>query len=121
MNIISVHLSDLLQLDRLSAARTRPTWTPTCVTATIGSNASREERPMQDTLARELADIATAAKDYAAHHQRIERIAYPPGVRLAVNFTADFDAMLLRRLMNEPPMQLAKGEFGGRVGIWRLI
>jgi peptidoglycan-N-acetylglucosamine deacetylase len=38
-----------------------------------------------------------------------------------VNFTADFDAMLLRRLLNEPPMQLAMGEFGGRVGIWRLI
>jgi peptidoglycan-N-acetylglucosamine deacetylase len=38
-----------------------------------------------------------------------------------VNFTADFDAMLLRRVLNEPPMQLAKGEFGGRVGIWRLI
>jgi hypothetical protein len=36
-------------------------------------------------------------------------------VRIAVNFTADFDAMLLRRLFNEPPMQLAKGEFGGRV------
>jgi len=76
---------------------------------------------MQDTLAQELADIAAAAKDYAAHHERIERIAYPPGIRLAVNFTADFDAMLLRRLLNEPPMQLAKGEFGGRVGIWRLI
>src|SRR3954451_12075087 len=30
-------------------------------------------------------------------------------------------AMLLRRLLNEPPMQLAKGEFGGRVGIWRLV
>jgi peptidoglycan/xylan/chitin deacetylase (PgdA/CDA1 family) len=29
--------------------------------------------------------------------------------------------MLLRRLLNEPPMQPAKGEFGGRVGIWRLI
>ena len=28
---------------------------------------------------------------------------------------------LLRPLLNEPPMQLAKGEFGGRVGIWRLI
>ena len=38
-----------------------------------------------------------------------------------MNFTADFDAMLLRRVLNEPPMQLAKGEFGGRVGIWRLI
>jgi peptidoglycan/xylan/chitin deacetylase (PgdA/CDA1 family) len=42
-------------------------------------------------------------------------------MRVAVNLTVDFDAMLLRRLNNEPPMQLAKGEFGGRVGIWRLI
>jgi hypothetical protein len=36
-------------------------------------------------------------------------------MRIAVNFTAEFDAMLLRRLHNEPPMQLAKGEFGDRV------
>lgn len=28
--------------------------------------------------------------------------------------------MPLRRLLNEPPTQLAKGEFGGRVGTWRL-
>ena len=48
-------------------------------------------------------------------------MTWPQGVRLAVNFTADFDTMLLRRLLNEPPQQLAKGEFGGRVGIWRLI
>jgi peptidoglycan/xylan/chitin deacetylase (PgdA/CDA1 family) len=40
---------------------------------------------------------------------------------MAVNFTCDFDAMLLRRVLNEPPMQLAQGEFGGRVGIWRLL
>ena len=38
-----------------------------------------------------------------------------------MNLTVDFDAMLLRRVHNEPPMQLAKGEFGGRVGIWRLL
>ena len=53
--------------------------------------------------------------------QRIDNLAWPKGARIAVNFTADFDAMLLRRLHNEPPMQLAKGEFGGRVGVWRLI
>lgn len=76
---------------------------------------------MDPALAQELADIATAATGYAAHHHRLERLYYPAGVRVAVNFTADFDAMLLRRLMKEPPMQLAKGEFGGRVGIWRLI
>jgi peptidoglycan-N-acetylglucosamine deacetylase len=76
---------------------------------------------MDSALTQEIADVTAAAADYAAHHQRIEQLSYPPGIRLAVNFTADFDAMLLRRLMNEPPMQLAKGEFGGRVGIWRLI
>lgn len=51
----------------------------------------------------------------------ISDLAWPEGVRIAVNFTADFDAMILRRLLNEPPMQLAKGEFGGRVGVWRLL
>lgn len=29
--------------------------------------------------------------------------------------------MLLWRVLQEAPMHLAKGEFGGRVGIWRLI
>jgi peptidoglycan/xylan/chitin deacetylase (PgdA/CDA1 family) len=54
-------------------------------------------------------------------HEVLASLGWPGGARIAVNFTADFDAMLLRRLLNEPPMQLAKGEFGGRVGIWRLI
>jgi peptidoglycan/xylan/chitin deacetylase (PgdA/CDA1 family) len=76
---------------------------------------------MDSALAQEIAEVSAAATDFATHHQRIEQLSYPAGIRLAVNFTADFDAMLLRRLMNEPPMQLAKGEFGGRVGIWRLI
>ncbi|HYF09212.1 MAG TPA: polysaccharide deacetylase family protein [Acetobacteraceae bacterium] len=70
---------------------------------------------------RDLAELRAAAAESDAHHELIPRITWPEGVRLAVNFTADFDAMLLRRLMNETPMQLAKGEFGGRVGIWRLI
>ena len=76
---------------------------------------------MDSALAQEIAEVSAAATDFATHHQRIEQLSYPAAIRLAVNFTADFDAMLLRRLMNEPPMQLAKGEFGGRVGIWRLI
>ena len=76
---------------------------------------------MTAALERELETLASAARDYDARHRRIPKIHWPEGVRIAVNFTADFDAMLLRRLMNEPPMQLAKGEFGGRVGIWRLI
>lgn len=76
---------------------------------------------MEQQLARELTEIGAAAERFAATHQRIPKLIYPPGVQMAVNFTADFDAMLLRRLMNEPPMQRAKGEFGGRVGIWRLV
>src|SRR5437016_8108430 len=72
-------------------------------------------------LDQELAELRSAAEAYAARHQFIEDLTWPEGVRIAVNFTCDFDAMLLRRLLNEPPMQLAKGEFGGRVGIWRLV
>ena len=76
---------------------------------------------MTSVLERELSELAAAARRHDARHRRIPRVAWPEGKRMAVNFSADFDAMLLRRLLNEPPMQLAKGEFGGRVGIWRLI
>ena len=76
---------------------------------------------MASQLDRDLAELRQAAGAYSARHQFIPDFGYPPGVRIAVNFTLDFDSMLLRRLLNEPPMQLAKGEFGGRVGIWRLI
>lgn len=71
--------------------------------------------------AQELADLVDVARNYDARHKFNSSITWPAGVRVAVNLTVDFDAMLLRRLMNEPPMQLAKGEFGGRVGIWRLL
>src|SRR6476646_3574697 len=74
-----------------------------------------------DGLDRDIAALKARAADYGARHKVIDRVGWPAGVRLAVNFTADFDTMLLRRLLNEPPQQLAKGEFGGRVGIWRLI
>ena len=76
---------------------------------------------MTDQLEQELLVLAAAAHAYDRRHQRITGLTWPDGARIAVNFTADFDAMLLRRLLNEPPMQLAKGEFGGRVGIWRLL
>src|SRR3981189_3282146 len=72
-------------------------------------------------LDRQLADWQGALEASAARPHFTPDLAGPEGVRIAVNFTCDFDAMLLRRLLNEPPMQLAKGEFGGRVGIWRLI
>src|SRR6476469_3411746 len=76
---------------------------------------------MTDRLREEITSLREAAQDWTARCQRIDTLTWPNGMRIAVNFTADFDAMLLRRLHNEPPMQLAKGEFGGRVGIWRLI
>jgi peptidoglycan/xylan/chitin deacetylase (PgdA/CDA1 family) len=74
-----------------------------------------------NALDREVAALKAKAADYDARHRIIDQCTWPKGARIAVNFTADFDAMLLRRVLNEPPMQLAKGEFGGRVGIWRLI
>src|SRR5246500_2249027 len=76
---------------------------------------------MATDLDQQLAELRSAADAYAGRHQFIQDLTWPEGVRIAVNFTCDFGAMLLRRLLNEPPMQLAKGEFGGRVGIWRLI
>ena len=76
---------------------------------------------MTSQLEQEIDDLCAVGRQYDARHQRIPDLIWPHGARIAVNFTADFDAMLLRRLLNEPPMQLAKGEFGGRVGIWRLI
>jgi peptidoglycan/xylan/chitin deacetylase (PgdA/CDA1 family) len=76
---------------------------------------------MTSQLEQEVADLCATARRYDDRHQRIPDLTWPNGARIAVNFTADFDAMLLRRLLNEPPMQLAKGEFGGRIGIWRLI
>src|SRR5438445_11845951 len=76
---------------------------------------------MASQLDRDLAELRQAAGAYSARHQFIPDFGYPPGVRIAVNFTLDFDSMLLRRLLNAPPMPLAKGEFGGRVGIWRLM
>ena len=78
---------------------------------------------MTDTeqLTRELDELETAAKTYDAQHEFIENFAWPDGTQIAVNFTCDFDTMLFRRYLEETPMQLAQGEFGGRVGIWRRI
>ncbi|MBW6417587.1 polysaccharide deacetylase family protein [Celeribacter sp. PS-C1] len=65
--------------------------------------------------------LVAAAGFQAQRRLDIPDIQYPEGVKLAVNFTLDFDAMLLRRLLNETWGQKAKGEFGGRVGIWRIM
>lgn len=75
----------------------------------------------QANEAADFTGLLNTGRQYGARHIAIRDFAYPDGVRMAVNFTLDFDAMLLRRLWNEPALQRAKGEFGGRVGIWRLI
>jgi peptidoglycan/xylan/chitin deacetylase (PgdA/CDA1 family) len=69
----------------------------------------------------DLASMREAVRARRESTELISDLRWPKGTRLAVNLTADFDAMLLRRLLGEPPMQLAKGEFGGRVGVWRLL
>src|SRR5215831_6436874 len=77
---------------------------------------------MMDASARERMDtLVSKANAYRQRYEFIDNLTWPNGARIAVNFTADFDAMLYRRILNEPALQLAKGEFGGRVGIWRLI
>jgi peptidoglycan-N-acetylglucosamine deacetylase len=68
-----------------------------------------------------VADTSGALTNIPAFYSWIKDFRYTNGVRLAINFTVDFDTMLNRRLRNEPIMELTKGEFGGRVGIWRLL
>lgn len=67
------------------------------------------------------ADTSGGMSNIYSRHFPIENFEYPEGIRLAVNFTIDYDAQLNRRLKNEPAMELTQGEFGGRVGIWRLM
>jgi hypothetical protein len=68
---------------------------------------------MTSQLEQELADLCAVAQRYDARHQLIPNLTWPDGARIAVNMTADFDAMLLRRLLNEPPMQLARASSAG--------
>jgi len=69
----------------------------------------------------EFTPLLDAVESNERRYVPIPGLRWPQGANIAVNITVDFDAMLLRRLLNEPPMQLAKGEFGGRVGVWRLL
>jgi len=72
-------------------------------------------------LKNEIAKLEADARAYGERHEFIADYHPPADYKVAVNFTCDFDAMLLRRVLNETPMQFARGEFGGRVGMWRLI
>jgi peptidoglycan/xylan/chitin deacetylase (PgdA/CDA1 family) len=55
------------------------------------------------------------------HITRIPDIRWPDGVRCVVNVTVDYDAQLARWALDEPRLELTEGEFGGRVGIWRVL
>ena len=50
-----------------------------------------------NALDRDIAALKAKVADFDAQHQLIDKVTWPQGVRIAVNFTADFDAMLLRR------------------------
>lgn len=72
-------------------------------------------------LTEEIAALQASAEAYDKRHEFLTEFGCPGDHQVAVNFTCDFDAMLLRRVLGETPMQFARGEFGGRVGIWRLL
>ena len=67
------------------------------------------------------AEIEAESLKYPFKYSRIENFEYPAGIRLAVNFSVNYDAKLTRRIKNEPIMGITQGEFGARVGIWRLM
>src|SRR2546430_16991091 len=73
-----------------------------------GAPEAQREVEMTSTMQGELQELRAAAESYGARHVHLEHFAYPPGTRMAVSLTVDFDAMLLRRASHEPPMQLAK-------------
>lgn len=75
---------------------------------------------VQSRRPRELPSVLDL-RDGATTTEPLRDPKWPDGAQVAVNLTVDFDAMLLRRLLGEPAMQLGKGEFGGRVGVWRLL
>ncbi len=76
---------------------------------------------MTSDIKLELQQLREATETHGTRYVHLDNFVYPEGKRIAVNFTLDFDTMLRRRFSHEPIMQLAKGEFGGRVGIWRLL
>jgi len=86
---------------------------------------SRGEVMMQSekdvNLKNNLSDIKSAVTRSQSRYSRIENFEYPEGVQSSVSFEIHFDAQLRRRVGNDPIMQMTRGEFGGRVGIWRLM
>lgn len=67
------------------------------------------------------ADINAASGRPSGRYHLIPDFALPSGTRMAVNFCVAYDVMIKRVLGNEPAMERTQGEFGGRVGVWRLL
>jgi len=74
---------------------------------------------MIENLRQEIADLKGVLKATAARWQRIDALAWPKGMRIAVNFTATSTPCCCGA-HNEPPIAARQGEFGGRVGIWPI-
>jgi len=55
------------------------------------------------------------ATAYRQRFEFIDDLTWPDG-GASPSLHRRFDAMLYRRILNEPAMQLAKGEFGGASG-----
>ncbi len=51
----------------------------------------------------------------------IKNFVFPEGVRVLVNLTIDYDTSVFRTYLGEPPLWRSQGEFGGRVGLYRLL
>lgn len=67
-------------------------------------------------------DTPLMLKNTAAPRIReIPDFVFPEGVRVLINFTVDFDAMIFRKYLQEPRLWCAQGEFGGRAGLGRLL
>lgn len=75
----------------------------------------------RESMLAEFEELKAAAQARRRHFCHLKQPDWPDGVQIAVNFTVDVDTQLSRRANNEPIMQLAKGEFGGRVGTRRVL
>jgi peptidoglycan/xylan/chitin deacetylase (PgdA/CDA1 family) len=60
-------------------------------------------------------------RNEAKRIRKLKGLNLPEGCRMVINFTTDFDTMVFRKHLNEPFLWAAQGEFGGRLGMWRLL
>lgn len=72
-----------------------------------------------------MSNVQTQHKSYGKYRpvtrKCIPDFKYPDGKKMAVSFCLDYDSMLQRKLNKEPVQEWAKGEYGGRTGIWRFL